>query len=485
MYRSVLPVALAAAAVLALNSTAPVQAQSLPVPDYSALKPELSGEIPRVVPEFPFAAAPIDTRPMFDTFMWQNFIAIMWPSLAADHGSPYQPDNPGVFGKYDDRLLPAWMRWKSAFDLYPQNGSEPPPWGQANGTAVCRNVGADDRRPILDMMSEFGTLADELDEAFAGPLPDQTGLFTRFEVRVNQPEYDYVRSNGYYNRDRWPAPGAPGISFPTSSGAAIGSIEVKAAWRDLAKVPDRFRKRFFNVDALAAVPATCKTEPGGLVVCDCRPMKAGLVGFHIAHKTNKFPQWVWSTFEQVDNLGEDPSTPKDMQASYFDPDFHNKYKATRANPADHPGTSRVPAPNDYNPEPVNVVRLSAIPNTPAGHSTTEINASYRKFLKGTVWENYVLVGTQWSTLPSFPASAPLNADFGCEDGTPPAQGGQAFPQCQVSNATMETYHQYDSCQNCHQGAQRAGADFSWILALRAWSASGNAAAKAAIPSPHH
>ncbi|MEN3158420.1 hypothetical protein ABC502_08580 [Alkalimonas sp. NCh-2] len=34
--------------------------------------------------------------------------------------------------------------------------------------------------------------------------------------------------------------------------------------------------------------------------------------------------------------------------------------------------------------------------------------------------------------------------------------------------TMETYHQYDSCMNCHQGAQRAGADFSWILALRAW-----------------
>ena len=45
-------------------------------------------------------------------------------------------------------------------------------------------------------------------------------------------------------------------------------------------------------------------------------------------------------------------------------------------------------------------------------------------------------------------------------------------RCGVSNITMETYHQLDSCQNCHQGAQRSGADFSWILANRAYTPGG-------------
>ncbi|HJY05437.1 MAG TPA: hypothetical protein VJ323_03925, partial [Bryobacteraceae bacterium] len=46
-------------------------------PNYGQLKPVLNGNMPRVVPAFPFAAAPVDTRPMFDYFMWQNFIAAM------------------------------------------------------------------------------------------------------------------------------------------------------------------------------------------------------------------------------------------------------------------------------------------------------------------------------------------------------------------------------------------------------------------------
>ncbi len=66
-------------------------------PDYNKLKPVLNGNIPREVPKFPFSAFPIDTRPMFDYFMWQNFVALMWPADA--HGTPYQPDNPAVFGK--------------------------------------------------------------------------------------------------------------------------------------------------------------------------------------------------------------------------------------------------------------------------------------------------------------------------------------------------------------------------------------------------
>jgi hypothetical protein len=122
-----------------------------------------------------------------------------------------------------------------------------------------------------------------------------------------------------------------------------------------------------------------------------------------------------------------------------------------------------------------VVRLSQIPDTPLredpnklGYSTTDMNTRYRNLLKGTVWEHYQLIGSQWPQLPSISAKTPTDGDFGCEDGTPVQAGGMPFPECQLANITMETYHQYDSCMNCHQGAQRAGADFSWILATRAY-----------------
>jgi len=481
--------------VLALGLLSPAVGLAQAKPDYKQIQPRLNGHIPREVPRFPISSFPIDTRPLFDYFAWQNFIAVMWPAQAQDLGAPYKPDDASVFGRYSPALQPVWLRWKTAYDLYPQDGSTPPAWEQPNGFSPCRNLPRNNTLPMLDMVTKFDTLADELDEAFSGPLPDQTGLFTRFEVRFNRAEYDYVRGNGFYNKANWPTGAQPPISFPASTRDALGAIEVKAAWRDLSKVPAKFHSRFFTLEALGTVAGTCKTVPNTQKVqCDCRPMKLGLVGIHINHKTADFPQWVWSTFEQVDNLGEDATTPRDMQPSYFDPDFYKKYPdkkapGRRSNPPEHPGSSRVPGAQDYDSTPVNVVRLSAIPDTPKGNSTVELNARYRQLFKGTVWENYQLIGTQWSTQPSVSPQSPLvdpvsgQQDFGCEDGTPAAAGGVPFPACQVANVTMETYHQYDSCQNCHQGAQRSGADFSWSLALRAYSPPAPAAKSTPAPAP--
>jgi hypothetical protein len=449
--------------------------------DYGALRPVLRGEVPRQVPDFPFAAYPLDTRPMFDYFMWQNFVALMWPSRPQDHGEPYNPGDPETFRRgYVDGLQPAFLGWKTANDLYPQDGSAPVAWESPGGLNPCRNTPRDDKRPVLLSLSKFGTVADELNQAFAGPLIDQTGLLTRYEVRVNKAEYDYVRDNKFYNQENWPKNGLPPIYFPASTPERLGAIEVKAAWRDLSRVEPRFHSRFYSIEALVVQPGTCSgTLPGGqgrVTNCQCTAVRVGLVGLHIAHKVDRFPQWVWSTFEQVDNLGEDPGMPAGMQPSY--------YNGARANPADHPGYSYEPEPvNAVGPagaaqKPVNVTRLSQIPSTPAALPTTRLNASYRHLLANTPWANYWLIGTQWSTSPTVPPASPLQPpwaatdqqDFGCEDGTPATVGGLAFPACQVANITMETYHQLDSCQNCHQGAQRDGADFSWTLAQRAFRA---------------
>jgi hypothetical protein len=46
----------------------------------------------------------------------------------------------------------------------------------------------------------------------------------------------------------------------------------------------------------------------GVPVPDPIPVPMGLVGMHIAVKTRSSPQWVWATFEHVDNLQADDLT---------------------------------------------------------------------------------------------------------------------------------------------------------------------------------
>ena len=443
--------------------------------------PTLSGEVPRTVASFPLWYSGVQQRPFFDVFAWQSFIALAWPAEAGSHGEPYLPDDPSVFGDYSGGRVPVWMTWKQSYDLFPGAGKEPVPWDAPNGTPdVCRNLDPEAGEQVIHRVSKFDTVADEVNQAFGGPLPDQTGLFTRYEVRVNRAEYDFIRSNGYYDKGNWPS--GSSIYLPASDESAVGSIEVKAAWRELTQVPGEHRGRFFTTEALAVDPHTCtgSDEAGQPTDCECSRIQVGLVGLHIAHKTEDFPQWVWATFEQADNLGDDQvtPTPPDMIPSYYDPEGYRKHAGVpRVNPAAHPGSSRVPAEGDYDPTPINVVRLGQIPTTPQTTSgkdvsTLALNELYRTgVLADSVWRYYFLVGSQWSTLPSAPYPTPQPyispPDFGCEDGAAPAVGGVPFPQCLLANTTMETYHQYDSCQNCHQGAQRAGADFSWILANRA------------------
>ncbi|WP_298443441.1 hypothetical protein [uncultured Ferrimonas sp.] len=458
---------------LLVSASVVATASAEPDPLYRALTPKISGTPLAEVPAQPFALSGVAKRPYFDHFNWQNFIALMWPSKVGSHGVPFRPSDPKVFGQYDEQMQPVWLGWKSAFELFPQDGSKPPKWEERPNTAVCKNSEFAGKRALISG-SKFTTVADELDQAFGGPLPDQTGLFTRYEVRMNQVEYDFIRNQGYYNQAQWPS---DGITLPAGNGVdQVGVIEVKAAWRDLRRVPSQFHSRFFSLDnAVVSVPGSCSDQANQMIRCDCEQTKVGLVGFHIAQKTPDFPQWVWATFEQVDNLGEDPTTPAQMQPSYYDPTLYQRQASVRrANPAAHPGSSRVPDANDFNPEPINVVRLSQIPDTPkpaAGqpdYSTTGLNQQYRQALAGTVWQHYQLIGSQWPQLPSASAKTPSDDDFGCEDGTSVQAGGMPFPECQLANITMETYHQYDSCMNCHQGAQRAGADFSWILATRAF-----------------
>jgi hypothetical protein len=50
-----------------------------------------------------------------------------------------------------------------------------------------------------------------------------------------------------------------------------------------------------------------------------RKVTVGLVGMHIGHKSKTSPQWIWSTFEQVDNLDVDAVAHPKLNPSFVDP----------------------------------------------------------------------------------------------------------------------------------------------------------------------
>jgi len=115
------------------------------------------------------------------------------------------------------------------------------------------------------------------------------------------------------------------------------------------------------------------------------------------------------------------------------------------------------------------------------NGATELNRLVHELpgIKGTVWENYELVGGQWQNdsypHPPIKVSNPKTS----EDLYSQLKG---FPADAVANVTMETFFQGrtagdptnliglptfgTSCLHCHYQASQY--DFSWVLADAAW-----------------
>jgi hypothetical protein len=181
-----------------------------------------------------------------------------------------------------------------------------------------------------------------------------------------------------------------------------------------------------------------------------------LVGFHIVTKTRERPQWIWSTFEHVDNvpgITDEPRPPPGVPFSFNNGDGPPTLYPEKAPPSI--SSKSVEAV----PSPMQVVRKQRI-----FPETMDMNRAYWKLpeIMGTVWQNYMLVMTQWPN-----TVAP-------ED---PTNDGHPFPVANwnVSNTTIETYLQGDdkggilpSCMGCHAISNHHGRDFVMFVAVDAF-----------------
>jgi hypothetical protein len=442
----------------------------------------ISGTIPATVPipsNAPKNATPEQFRPYFDWFSWESFIALNWPASGTGRGNPNQPATPSVFTSMTNTTPVTWGTYKANWELYTQYDKRPSPWNSydvAYGTGCPAPKGASKQ---LVQVAKIQELNDNM-QAFSVPLVDQLKHYVYYEVDYNEAYYNYVRGSDdpatwlYFGKNL-PTDYTVVCLPPNDKGADSGnatypcrasktnnasnSIMIKAAWRQLDGVPAAQRSRYYTVNAWVLDGVTKK----------CTQQTVGLVGLHIAQKTADFPEWIWSTFEQVDNVPPIvDGVPSTFNNGTNTPSTGN---LGFANPGQYdPNNPGRPAPN---PTPTQVVRVNPIPTTPAGSSTVDVNGTFHHALpKSSVWQYYQLIVTQW------PSNPPLFKP-GADRGVYPQGAGAAFPANGVVNTALETYFQTpanaqgafgNSCMSCHYAASSGTRDFSWGFSRRPHSA---------------
>jgi len=371
----------------------------------------------------------------FDEAMWKKFMELNRPAATG-------PQNRGQADpsrKLGDTTGPrVWMTWKSRFEIFQPGGVAPAPWASYGGQNPCGPGGRNDAVTLnsFSAFSDFNQALGTFDK-LGNPLVAQNRTYLRYEIRVNQEEFSSIVDNGWYRADKLPGPGA---AVPYK----INSTEVKAAWRILTdRDTPEVRRRYYVVPDAQVFDAQAGK---------CVPRDIALVGLHIVTKTEGQPQWIWSTFEHVDNvpgLTDEPKPPASVPMSFNDP-----ARSQTLDPAAPPLAVSPSNPPSPNPAPMQVIRKQKI-----AVQTMRINKGFWDLpeIKGTVWQKYMLVATQWPTRVS--PEAPTN------EGAPFPAGG-----VNLTNSTMETYFQDDgaSCMACHQLSNKAGRGFVMFVTMDAF-----------------
>ena len=274
-----------------------------------------------------------------------------------------------------------------------------------------------------------------------------------------------------YLSDRQPD-GTGSVQFPDGHYAnkplrlngTTGSAILKTAWRVLDGEAEA--ARYLSVDGRLAVPAADSADRQA----HCHAVRLGLVGMHIMRKvrSGNGDDWIWSTFEHVDNAplaanARDPNsivtfdpfptgchTPGTETRSYtfFAPDCPdcapNRSPADDGKWAPEPPFARAAARHDrFGSQIVRCWRLF--------EGTEKLNRQWQAELAGTPLANYQLVGTQWR---------------GNHGG--PLAGFGEVPRY-LTNTTLESYIQdapSGSCMGCHSTARTAAgakSDFTFLL----------------------
>jgi len=405
----------------------------------------------------------------FDIFSWQSFIALNWP--VDGDGAPL----PSLTA--DGEHIPQWADYITPQELFASNQDQ----------TICDS----------DSSGKFTLTTSNYLQPTGQPLIDQNLNYVVYDVRVNSIMADYMRQQGLttvagqnkFSETKLDYDFPVGYYTDPKSkiGGHAGSIALKTAWKVIDK-SERKTNRFFTVNGFIAIPAEFSETGENL----CIESTLGLVGMHIMRRTEsgKGNEWIWSTFEHVDNaplavnsrrpndvlherpfeqgclgpttsdnlpVNQNPNDSVDLISIAKDYSFYNSSCAdcetnallsTRwAWSSTPPYTGKYAASGG---KPTQVVQCWDVFD-----GTKIINREWQKKLQGTVWANYRSVSAQWRG----------------------ANRGKMVPAGEVprymTNTTMETYEQDSprgSCMSCHISARSVAGQstsFSFLPSLLA------------------
>ena len=412
-------------------------AATCPNPPRLALSPQVPADV--CIPD-PFNALTIN---FFDDYSWHAFTAMVWPAARNQRGLA---DSARTVGAPGPRVFETF---KSLWEVFHDDGSAPTgKFDDYDGASAntCR-AAAKFGDIVLAASSVYGDIGQAGIGELTGPLVAQNGRFVRYQTLYNQVAYDFIVRNRYYLRSQLPVipsprPDLPVMQFP------VGSIAIKAAWLDTRGLSRELLPRLYKRTAIVRDPDTGA----------CAPQTVALIGLHIVQKTPSRPQWIWSSFEQVDTAPLFAGTVGDFLLNDGTPE-----PMPEENPVPLVPLPRQPA------KPFNVVRSFATTINPNTHAA---NSAWRDLLKDTVWRNYRLVVTQWPLQPGNQALPVPASQTGDIPYTFPGTGPGAVTDSAFANLTMETFDQHRielGCMSCHNRA-RLGGDFMWSVLDHAWPA---------------
>lgn len=389
----------------------------------------------------------IDTfQPDFDVYSWNTFIALNWPPGPDGNADPSKK-----IGQNADNDT-VWEHYRDVSNIFLAGGARPTWNGPVPIPDACKSLNKGNAEVVTQIGKNLltPTVVSAMSQPFnTGPIIDQKGVFTRFQIVVNKTMFDYIMANSLYSKAGQKA-FTPPVNFTSgsidSNGKTLveGAIMVKTAWKVIAPAD---KARFHSDDVLVYTPASENPK----FPAQCTMKTVGLVGMHIGHKTQNAPQWLWSTFEHVENVPTDAevrSGKLKARYSYYDP----KCKTCRVN---------VIPPRPWDPTKVSafhsqIVRMNQFNLPIYAKSAAARNADAQKLLRAvnpkSVWANYQLISTMWPTDPKQPFGAPA----------------PTF----LANTTLETYIQgmvpnvSSNCIECHNNATMSvpvPSDFTFVL----------------------
>lgn len=436
-----------------------------------------------------------DVETPFDNMAWQMFVALNWSANAVNQQPAKGLATPG---------RRVWQTYRKVSSLF---GNSPVRAGCTSALALPTfYIGSDGKGNPQPNNEEYFQASTNL------PLIDLNGNWTIFERRVNDIEASYLLApkglsaqtlttlKGQGNFIKNNPKGAEFTSSATVPTGKNGSIEIKASWRIINRNAGDDPSRYFTQNAFLAVS-------GDLVRSGrpfCSTVTLGLVGMHIIQRNpvdpnniSLLPQWIWATFEHVDNApvaqspcsvrngcGTNPATnwinqptcgaavpSPSVRYSYYNRNLSAQNTniapvSTSSNPDSYVWNSKQPYAQGA------TTSATAMPQATRCWSiystTASLNTQWQTALAAfnTPFQNYMLVGTQWggNVEPEFGNPVPANAVPGM-----------------LSNMTLETYIQNytssdpkkrgpGSCISCHGGAtlpadNKTSANFSFLPLL--------------------